>query len=131
MPRLDLQCPNGCPDGLFEALNAPLIVDRGGRYVRHQAHAATYVCAVCQGVAIDIAAAAREMNRVIAAERELLRCPVCGLEMLPPEDDPLATTLECPSCEARFTLEEAMTRLHGGRSLDARPDDAGWPFDPR
>jgi len=113
--RLDLQCPNGCPDGLFEALNAPMIVDRSGRYVRHGAVAATYVCVACQGVAVDVAAAAREMRRVTSAESAVLRCPVCGLEMLPPEDEPFATELECPTCAARFSVDEAMRRLHGGR----------------
>jgi DNA-directed RNA polymerase subunit RPC12/RpoP len=112
--RLDLQCPNGCPEGLFEALNAPLIVDRAGRYVRHRAAAATYVCVTCQSVAIDVAAASREMQRAGEAATAMLRCPVCGLAMLPPEDDPLAELLECPSCGARFGVDEAMGLLHGG-----------------
>lgn len=115
MTTLDLQCPNGCPEGLFEALNAPLIVDRSGRYVRHDRSAATYVCVACQGVAIDVAAAAREMRRVTAAVSAVLHCPVCGLDMAPPEDDPFATELECPGCAARFSVDEAMRRLHGGR----------------
>src|SRR5437870_369270 len=114
MPRLELQCPNGCPDGLFEALNAPLIVDRGGRYVRHHSDAATYVCAACQSIAIDMAEVVREMQRVTRVESVVLLCPGCGLEMLPPEHDPFATTLECPSCQARFTADEAMRHLHGG-----------------
>ena len=112
--RLDLQCPNGCTEGLFEALNAPLIVDRSGRYVRHRSERATYVCVACQGVAVDLAAAAREMRRVTSAEHVVLQCPVCGMEMLPPEDDPLATMLECPACASRFGIDEAMRRLHGG-----------------
>lgn len=124
MPRLDLRCPSGCPEGLFEALNAPLIVDRAGRYVRHRGEAATYVCVTCQSVAIDVAAASREMQRDGEAATTLLRCPVCGLAMLPPEDDPLAELLECPSCSARFGVDDAMGRLHGGGSVaDAGPDE--------
>jgi len=110
---LDLHCPNGCEDGRFEALNAPLIVDRSGRYVSHDDGSATYVCARCQSVAVDLASAAREMQ--YGEERTLvtLQCPACGLEMLPPEDDPLAALLECPACETRFAVEEGMSRLHG------------------
>jgi hypothetical protein len=111
---LELRCPNGCDDGRFEALNAPLIVDRAGRYLGHEAGAATYLCERCQSVAIDLAAAAREMQRREESGPQTLKCPGCGLEMLPPEDDPFAILLECPSCETRFSGEEGMTRLHGG-----------------
>ena len=106
MPRLDLQCPNGCPDGLFEALNAPLIVDRGGRYVRHHSDAATYVCAACQSIAIDMAEVVREMQRVTHVESVVLLCPGCGLEMLPPEHD-----------------REAERRVAPDRPLEIRDDD--------
>jgi hypothetical protein len=122
MALLDLQCINGCREGRFEALNAPLIVDRAGRYIEHDARIATYVCAVCQGVAVDLAAVAREMRRgdepLVAIT---LRCPNCGLDMLPPEDDPQATVVECPACETRFQFEEGVRRLHGGGN---QPDDA-------
>ncbi len=110
----ELHCPNGCDGGRFEALNAPLIVDRQGRYVTHQDRAATYVCAVCQCVAIDIAAAAREMARSGIAPTTGLTCPSCNASMLPPEDDPLADLVECPFCDTRFSIEEGMPRLHGG-----------------
>lgn len=114
MPQLNLQCPNGCEDGRFEVLNAPLIVDRAGRYVEHRAEAATYVCERCQSVAVDIAAAAREMERHEESGQQVLVCPSCGLEMLPPEDDPFANLVECPACETRFGVEEGTPRLHGG-----------------
>ena len=116
MRLLELRCPSGCPDGRFEALNAPLIVDRSGRYVEHEADTATYVCVRCQSVAIDVAAAAREMRRQESAQPELLACPVCGLEMLPPEDEPQAALVECPACETRFGIEEGRRFLHGGTS---------------
>jgi DNA-directed RNA polymerase subunit RPC12/RpoP len=110
---LDLRCPSGCDDGRFEALNAPLIVDRTGRYLFHDATAATYLCSRCQAVAVDLAGAARELRTREEWTPEVLTCPACGLEMLPPEDDPLAGVVECPACETRFSLEEGMDRLHG------------------
>lgn len=113
MSPFDLRCPNGCDDGRFEALNAPLIVDRAGRYLEHEPKQATYVCATCQSVAVDLAGAAREMRMQRAAAPATLTCPGCGLEMLPPEDDPLAGLLECPDCGTRFEVEEGMVRLHG------------------
>jgi DNA-directed RNA polymerase subunit RPC12/RpoP len=111
---LDLRCPNGCPDGRFEALNAPMVVDRAGRYVEHDARSATYVCMRCQAVAIDVGAAARAMHEGEVIQPIVLECPACGTEMLPPDDDPDAPFLECPACGARFAFEEGMRRLHGG-----------------
>ncbi|MBV8194768.1 MAG: hypothetical protein JOY80_04495 [Candidatus Dormibacteraeota bacterium] len=113
MAQLDLHCPNGCGEGLFEALNAQVLVDRAGRYVRHRVDGVTYVCATCQTVAVDLAATARELRRGEAGNAETLRCPSCGLEMLPPEDDPRAAVVECPACETRFAIEEGMLHLHG------------------
>jgi len=113
-PIRELRCPNGCPEGRFEALNAVLVVDSGGRYQSHDARQATYVCATCQSVAVDVAAAAREMRRDRTAAEPTLTCPVCGVVMLPPEDDPLAAFVECPACGARFAIEEGIPHLHGG-----------------
>lgn len=101
-----LACPNDCAEGRFEALNATMFVDRRGRYVGHEDGAATYVCAVCQSVAVDVAAAAREMHRRGDERSVTLTCPACGMRLLPPEDDPLATLIECPACETRFAVEE-------------------------
>jgi DNA-directed RNA polymerase subunit RPC12/RpoP len=109
-----LQCPNGCTAGRFEALNAPLIVDRQGRYLTHDATQATYVCETCQSVAIDLVGAARQMVRDGELEdggEHTLTCPACGMEMLPPEDDPFATMVECPDCGTRFQVDEGVTRL--------------------
>lgn len=116
MARLDLQCPNGCGEGVFEVLNAEVLVDRTGAYLRHRAGAATYVCATCQAVAIDMAGAAREMRREMAVQPEVVHCPTCGIELMLPEDEPLTAVLECPACETRFDVEEGMRRLHGGAS---------------
>jgi DNA-directed RNA polymerase subunit RPC12/RpoP len=121
-----LACPNNCPEGRFEALNAPMFVDRRGRYAGHDDSRATYVCAVCQSVAIDVAAAAREMQRQSAERVVTLTCPACGMRMLPPEDDPLAPLIECPACETRFEVEEGTAHLHGSISDDEEPQT--WPL---
>ena len=118
MAQLDLQCPSGCTEGLFELLNGRVLVDRTGRYVRHESGVATFVCATCQSVAVDLAAAAREMRDVATLVLATIECPSCGLEMLPPEDDSFALELECPACEVRFSLDEGTRRLHGGDAGD-------------
>jgi hypothetical protein len=110
----ELRCPSNCPEGLFEALNATLIVNRDGTYAGHEAHGSTFLCVTCRGVAIDLAAAAQEMVNDHAADPVTLTCPACHAVMLPPEDDPLASRVECPSCEQRFFIEEGMPYLHGG-----------------
>jgi len=112
--RGDLQCPNRCTGGRFEALNAPLFVDSGRRYLGHDDSRATFVCAECQAVAVDLAQVADEMRREAEPEPEVLVCPSCGTQMLPPLEDELAPFVECPMCETRFAVEEGMPRLHGG-----------------
>ncbi len=116
--RRDLYCPNGCPEGTFEALNAPLIVNRSAEYVRHDDRAATYRCTTCSSVAVDLWAAAREMQHDRTAQPLTLTCPACGTMMLPPVDDPLATVVECPQCGQQFAVEEGMPHLHGGGGVD-------------
>ena len=120
MAVLDLHCPSGCDGGEFEQLNARVIVDGTGRYLRHEADAVTYVCATCQSVAVDLAAASREIRRDTTVQPVTLRCPSCGLQMLPPEDAPLAQLVECPACETQFGIEEGTRHLHG---------DGGMVFD--
>ena len=112
--RGDLQCPNRCSGGRFEALNAPLYVDAGRRYLGHDDSRATFVCTECQAVAVDLAEVAEEMRREAEPEPRLLVCPHCGTEMLPPLEDELAPYVECPICETRFAVEEGIRRLHGG-----------------
>jgi predicted RNA-binding Zn-ribbon protein involved in translation (DUF1610 family) len=129
MPRRrDLWCPAQCAEGRFEALNAPLIVGRDGRYLQHDDRHATYVCTVCGGVAVDLAEAAREMRDRDQPAPPVLTCPACGTVMLPPEDDPLASLVECPECGQRFTVEEGTARLHGGGSgaADGSGSSDGW-----
>ncbi len=113
----DLHCPNGCPEGRFEALNAPLTVDRRGDYVTHDTRKATFVCTTCQSVSVDVAAAAREMSRRGVDPGLTLTCPQCQTVMLPPENDPFAVLVECPACETRFSIEEGLPHLHGSGSL--------------
>ena len=113
MRRRDLRCPSGCTGGRFEALNAPLYVDARARYLEHDDSLVTFVCAECQAVAVDIAEAAAAMRRDAEIQPQVLVCPQCGTQMLPPLDDELAPYVECPICETRFALEEGMPHLHG------------------
>ena len=109
----DLHCPSNCQSGRFEALNAPVYINRERRYLSHDDSRSTFVCAECGQVAIDLAEVGRAMQRERSAAPLVLRCPVCGTEMLPPADDDLAPLVECPLCQARFSPEEGMPRLHG------------------
>lgn len=122
--RRQLSCTNGCRSDRFEALNAPVFVDAGGRVVDVGLARATYLCTACGGVALDIAAAGREMRAHghDEAAPEILTCPGCGTGMLPPEDDPLADVVECPVCEQRFGIEEGRRLLLGGTVLDDRDE---------
>jgi len=113
MPERDLTCPHGCTGGRFEAINAPVYVDSRGRYLEHQDGMATFVCAECAAVAVDLAEVGRAMRRDAELLPQVLVCPRCGAEMLPPLDDELAAYVECPICETRFALEEGMPHLHG------------------
>jgi len=117
----DLRCPHGCTGGRFEALNAPLYVDSRARYLEHDDSLATFVCAECGAVAVDLAAAAAAIRRDSEFEPQLLVCPQCGTQLLPPLDDELAPYVECPTCETRFALEEGMPHLHG-TAFDAEAD---------
>jgi DNA-directed RNA polymerase subunit RPC12/RpoP len=118
MRSRDLRCPAGCTGGRFEALNAPLYVDSRARHLEHDDSLATFVCAECQAVAVDLAAARDAMRRDTEVQPQVLVCPQCGTQMLPPLDDELAPYVECPMCETRFAVEEGMPHLHG------------TPFDP-
>ena len=113
MRRRDLRCPSGCTGGRFEALTAPVYVASRARYLEHDDSLATFVCAECQSVAIDLIQAADLMQRDEDVEPQVLVCPQCGIQMLPPLDDELAPFVECPMCETRFAIEEGMPHLHG------------------
>ncbi len=111
----ELRCPNGCDLDRFEALNAPLYVNAQRHYLEHDDRQATFVCAQCQAIAVDIATVAEAMRRDAEAEPQVLVCPHCQTEMLPPSEDELAPFVECPICETRFAIEEGMPHLHGGQ----------------
>ena len=121
MRHRDLRCPSGCTGGRFEALNAPVYVDSQARYLEHDDSFATFVCAECQSVAVDLIQAADLMQRDDDVEPQVLVCPQCSTQMLPPLDDELAPFVECPICETRFALEEGMPHLHG-TAFDAGED---------
>jgi endogenous inhibitor of DNA gyrase (YacG/DUF329 family) len=92
-------------------------VDSNGRYVSHQDRVATFRCAECQSVAIDLAAAASAAARDSRyAPPPTLRCPACGTSLLSPEDHDPGADLECPDCGAIFSWEEGSPSLLGSFS---------------
>lgn len=94
-----------------------MFVDVSGRYLSHQDRAATFRCAECQAVAIDLAAAATARARDTGyAPPSSLRCPACGSSLLAPEDHDPALDMECPQCGAIFTWEEGSPSLLGSFS---------------
>jgi predicted RNA-binding Zn-ribbon protein involved in translation (DUF1610 family) len=120
-----LICPSGCRDGRFEILGGPVFVDSSGRYLSHQDRVATFRCAECQAVAIDLAAAASAAARDTRyAPAPTLRCPACGSSLLSPEDHDPGADLECPDCGAIFSWEEGSPSLLGNFS-DPQPDPNG------
>ncbi len=125
--RRELACPNRCPEGRFEVLGAPVFVDRGGTYAGHDDRRATFRCATCQAVALDLRAVAAAMRRESRrSPGEGLRCPGCGSWLLAPEADLLAPLLECPSCGTRFEADEVRPELLGRSSPpDPHQDPAG------
>jgi len=115
--RRHLVCPSGCREGKFEILGAPVLVDSSGRYLSHQDKVATFRCAECQVVAIDLAAAASARARDTGyAPPPSLQCPACGSRLLAPEDHDPALDLECPECGAVFTWDEGSPSLLGSFS---------------
>jgi uncharacterized protein YbaR (Trm112 family) len=123
--RRHLVCPSACRGGRFELLGAPVYVDESGRYLSHQDRGATFRCAECQAVAIDLAAAATAMSRETGyAPPNTLRCPACGADLLPPEDHDPAADLECPACSHTFSWEEGSPSLLGQFSEGPEAADA-------
>jgi predicted RNA-binding Zn-ribbon protein involved in translation (DUF1610 family) len=103
--------------GKFEILGAPVFVDSSGRYLNHQDKVATFRCAECQTVAIDLAAAASARARDTGyAPPPTLRCPACGSSLLSPEDHDPLLDLECPDCGAVFSWDEGSPSLLGSFS---------------
>jgi predicted RNA-binding Zn-ribbon protein involved in translation (DUF1610 family) len=111
--------------GKFEILGAPVFVDSGGRYLSHQDKVATFRCAECQAVAIDLAAAASARARDTGyAPTPSLRCPACTASLLAPEDHDPGAELECPGCGAIFSWEEGSPSLLGLFSEEPPEEDA-------
>ncbi len=109
-----LVCPSGCRGGRFEILGAPVLVDRTGRYLEHSDREATFRCAECQAVAVDLAAAASARARDSRdAQAFTLTCPGCGERLLPPADHDPGSDLECPGCGLIFSWEEGSRSLLG------------------
>lgn len=99
-------------------------MDSGGRYLDHRDREATFRCAECAAIAIDLAAAASARARDTGyAPSPSLRCPVCSAQLLPPEDHDPGAELECPSCGAIFSWEEGSPSLLGQFSEEPSDDD--------
>ncbi|HVC39158.1 MAG TPA: hypothetical protein VNH20_04170 [Candidatus Dormibacteraeota bacterium] len=113
-PGRHLVCPSGCRGGRFEILGAPVFVDTSGRYLDHRDRQASFRCAECQAVAIDLAAAASARARDTGdPPPPTLRCPACGDTLLAPEERDEAVDLECPECGATFSWDEGRPSLLG------------------
>ncbi|MGH7609170.1 MAG: hypothetical protein ACREOD_04400 [Candidatus Dormibacteria bacterium] len=95
-----------------------MFVDRTGGYLDHDDRSASFRCAECQTLAIDLAEAARAAAREDrSAPTPTLRCPGCGLRMLPPEEVQAGgDELACPECGLIFSLEEGSPSLLGESS---------------
>lgn len=111
--RRQLTCSSFCGGERFEAVDPIVEVDEAGAVIHVEIGKATFVCATCRSVAIDMVAVGRAMD--VHDDPELLVCPVCEVEMLPPEDES-AQIIECPACGSEYSIEEARPRLLGGRS---------------
>lgn len=103
-----------------------MYVDSTGRYLDHRDRAATFRCAECSAVAIDLAAAASARARDTGyAEAASLRCPACSARLLPPQDHDPGAELECPSCASIFSWEEGSPSLLGDFSEPPPDPDQG------
>ncbi|MGH7667252.1 MAG: hypothetical protein ACREN1_08100 [Candidatus Dormibacteria bacterium] len=104
-----------------------MYVDAAGRYLSHQDQAASFRCAECQAVAIDLAAAARARARDTGyAPEPVLSCPACGDQLLAPEERDDTSDLECPGCGAIFSWDEGSASVLGRFSTEPegeRPED--------
>jgi uncharacterized C2H2 Zn-finger protein len=92
-------------------------VDTSGRYLDHRDREASFRCAECAAIAIDLAAAASARARDTGyAPPTTLRCPACSASLLPPEDHDPGADLACPDCGAIFSWEEGSPSLLGNFS---------------
>lgn len=123
VPR-HLVCPNSCPGGTFELLGGRVLVDSAGRCLRHEVEVASFACALCGSVALDLAAAERALRRAVPAPlEEELTCPGCGVTLLAPTGVDAATDLQCPDCGLFFAPEEGRSRLLGSSTPPEEESD--------
>ncbi len=91
-----------------------------GSYLEHQDKVASFRCAGCGAVALDLAAAATAMARERrSAPATTVTGPACGAVLLPPDDYDAGAEMECPEREGVFSLEEGSPHLLGGSSEGA------------
>ncbi len=120
-----LVCPNSCPGGAFELLGGRVLVDSAGRCLRHETEVATFACAMCGAVAVDLAAAERALRRGAPPRLdEELTCPGCGVTLLAPSGVDAELELQCPDCGLVFAPDEGRARLLGSGTPEA-DDDGG------
>ena len=124
--KRQLVCPHGCQPARFELLGGAVFVDARGSYLEHQDKLASFRCASCAAVALDLAAAAAAMARENRnAPAATLTCPACGVVLLPPDDYAAGAEMECPECGGVFSLEEGSPHLLGGFSEDPEGSEPG------
>ncbi len=115
-----LVCPNSCPGGTFELLGGRVLVDPAGRCLRHETEVATFACAMCGAVAVDLAAAERDLRRgAPSPAQEELNCPGCGVTLLAPSGVEAELELQCPDCGLVFAPDEGRARLLGSSTPEA------------
>ena len=113
-------CPNSCPGGAFELLGGRVLVDSAGHCLRHETEVATFTCAMCGAVAVDLAAAERALRRQAPAPlEEELTCPGCGVTLVAPSGVEADLELQCPDCGLVFAPDEGRARLLGSSSPEA------------
>lgn len=114
-----LVCPNSCPGGAFELLGGRVLVDAAGHCLRHETEVATFACAMCGAVALDLAAAERDLRRPARVPREEeLTCPGCGVTLLAPTGVEADHEVQCPDCGLVFSPEEGRAELLGRGTLE-------------